>query len=140
MNVDEVLIYAASHSDGLFDTADTAYCVPWKKFRGFEFAASGDTTDLSLLFDPIRASASASADTDPDKLTLLITANKQKEVCEAIIDAVWQAARSGKGFVTIGDPNQDGSASATIASNSKNARATTDILRVQGVTYDVPDA
>ena len=119
MNVDEVLIYAASHSDGLFDTADTAYCVPWKKFRGFEFAAGNDVTDLSLLFDPLRASASASADTDPDKLTLLITANKQKEVCEAIVDAVWKGS---------------------ISSNSKKARVTTDILRVQGVTYDVPDA
>ena len=140
MNVEDVVVYAASHSDGLFDTADTAYCVPWKKFRGFEFAAGNDTTVLSLLFENIRASASVSADTDPDKITLTIVANKHKEVCEAIIDAVWSAAKSGKGFVTIADANQDGSSSASISSNSKNARVSTDISRVTAFVYDAPDA
>ena len=140
MEVGDVTIYAASHSDGLFDGADTAYSVPWKKFRGFEFAAGGSTTALSLLFENFRASASASADTDPDKITLLIVANRQKEVCEAILDAVWQAARSGKGFVTIADPNQDGSTSASISSNSKNARVSTDIVRCSTIVYDAPDA
>ena len=140
MNVDEVVIYASSFSDGLFDTADTAYCVPWKKFRGFEFAASGSTTALSLLFDNFRASASTAATTIPDKITLLIVANKQKEVCKAIIDAVWKAARSGQGFVTIADPNQDGSTGTSIVSNSKEARVSTDIIRVSTVVYDTPDA
>tara|TARA_R100001015_G_C4617562_1_gene173863 strand:- start:725 stop:1147 length:423 start_codon:yes stop_codon:yes gene_type:complete len=139
MNVDEVVIYASSFSDGLFDTADTAYCVPWKKFRGFEFAASGSTTALSLLFDNLRASASTAATTIPDKITLLIAANKQKEVCKDILAAVWQAARSGEGFVTIGDPSQDGSASISIASNSREATCSEHIARVT-ITYDTPDA
>ena len=137
MNVDEVVIYAANHTDGLFDTIDTAYCVPWKKFRGFELG--GDTTALSLLFDNFRASASASADTDPDKITLIVAANKQKEVCKAIVDAVWKAARSGSGFVTIADNAQDGSTGVSIASTSREARVSTDIARVS-ITYDTPDA
>ena len=139
MNVDEVVIYAAAMSDGLFDSADTAYCVPWKKFRGFEFAASGSTTALSLLFDNFRASTSAAANTLPDKITLLVTANKQKEVCKDILDAVWKAAKSGTGFVTIGDPSQDGSAGISIASNSREARCSEFISRVT-ITYDTPDA
>jgi len=139
MNVEDVVIYAANHTDGLFDTADTAYCVPWKKFRGFEFAASGSTTALSLLFENFRASASTSADTDPDKITLLVVANSQKEVCKAIVEAVWQAAKSGSGFVTIGDNAQDGSTGVSIASTSKEARVSTDIARVT-ITYDAPDA
>mgnify|MGYP003132760616 CR=1 FL=1 len=139
MNVDEVVIYAAAFSDGLFDGADTAYCVPWKKFRGFEFAAGGSTTALSLLFDNFRASASTAADTIPDKITLLVQANKQKEVCKDILDAVWKAAKSGTGFVTIGDPNQDGSAGTSISSNSREARCSEFITRVT-ITYDTPDA
>ena len=139
MNVDEVLIYAASHSDGLFDTADTAYCVPWRKFRGFEFAAGNDSTDLSLLFDNFRASASVAATTIPDKITLIVLANTQKEVCKAILDAVWQAARSGSGFVTIADNAQDGSTGPSIVGTSKEARVSTNISRVS-ITYDTPDA
>ena len=140
MNTDNVLVYAATHSDGLFDTADTAYCVQWKNFQGFKFAPGNDTTHLDLHFTNMSRSASVSADTDPDVIRLLVTANKQKEVAEDIAHAIIRASMN-EGFVTLADPNADGVTGATISTGAgPRAKCSVHIQRIVSITYDAPDA
>ena len=79
-------LYFMQETDGAFDTADDAYCVPVEQFKGFKIPTSSPTTSLQMEFVPMEDSVDAAAANDTVVLT--ITANKHKEVMEAIVDKI----------------------------------------------------
>tara|TARA_R100001163_G_scaffold65767_1_gene64644 strand:+ start:2095 stop:2433 length:339 start_codon:yes stop_codon:yes gene_type:complete len=87
-------LYFMEQTDGAFDAAQDAVCYPVSNFRGFGSTAS--TTTLGLHFGGLLGQ-----DEDAfDVVTLTVTANKQKEVMETIV----QAINYGKeAFVVVSD-------------------------------------
>lgn len=139
VNTDGVSVFVTTHIDGLYDGADTVYCVPWKNFRGFR-KVNTDETNLTLLFEPLlkRYDASLGDTTTNDTVQLVIEANKQKEVMQEISQAILNAA-STNNFVVILDKNNLGDSSNAIAAGPNNT-CSKHIVRVQSITFDNPDA
>mgnify|MGYP003133438411 CR=1 FL=1 len=81
----EKYLYFMEQTDGAFDGANDAVCRPVSAFKGFGIIAS--TTTLELHFDNLLENAGAHAGAI-DKVALTVTANKQKEVMEAIADKI----------------------------------------------------
>jgi len=109
----EKYLYFNSNGTTAFDEADKCYCVPVSRFRGFNDDV-GSTDNISMFFAPVEGPIElgtnlASADVS-DKVTLNITANKQKEVIEAIVAAMDAPVISGHGkaVVVVADaPNSE---------------------------------
>ena len=76
------------------DASNDSLCVPYSSFKG---AQPLSDTNLALYFDVITDTV---AGADTTRVELTVTANKHKEVLEAITNAV---AFSNKQFVVIGD-------------------------------------
>ena len=105
VNTDGVSVFVTTHTDGLYDGADTVYCVPWRNFRGFR-KVDTDETHLTLLFEPLlkRYDASLGDTTTNDTVQLEISANKQKEVITAIVQAITGAkAPHSDGMIVVAD-------------------------------------
>jgi hypothetical protein len=109
----EKYLYFNSNDTTAFDESDKCYCVPVSKFRGFNHT-SGATGEITMAFEPVEGPIElgdnlASADVS-DLITLTITANKQKEVIEAILAAMDapKVAGTGKSMITVADaPNSE---------------------------------
>ena len=103
----EKYLYFNSNGTTAFDEANKCYCVPVSSFRGFNDDV-GSTDNISMFFAP--AEGNVDDANVSDKVTLNITANKQKEVIEAIL-AVMDApkvAGTGKSMIVVADaPNSD---------------------------------
>ena len=103
----EKYLYFNSNGTTAFDEADKCYCVPVSRFRGFNDNV-GSTDNISMFFAPIEGDVDDA--NVSDLVTLNITANKQKEVIEAIL-AVMDApkvAGTGKSMIVIADaPNSN---------------------------------
>jgi len=84
-------------TDGAFDAAYDAYSVPVSKFRGFN--ADGTTTQLEMQFESILGEGADIAACD--KVVLTITANKQKEVMNAIVREINKGG--GDDFIVVSD-------------------------------------
>ena len=139
VNTDGVSVFVTTHTDGLYDGADTVYCVPWKNFRGFRKATT-DTSKLTLLFEPLlkRFDATLGDTTTNDEVQLEIAANKQKEVMQDISKAILDAATTNN-FVVILDKNNLGD-SASAAKAGPNNSCSKFIIRVVSITFDNPDS
>jgi len=139
VNTDGVSVFVTTHTDGLYDGADTVYCVPWRNFRGFR-KANTDTGNLTLLFEPLlkRYDATLGDTTTNDTVQLEIAANKQKEVMQDISKAVLDAATTNN-FVVILDKNNLGD-SASAAKAGPNNSCSKFIIRVVSITFDNPDS
>ena len=95
----EKYLYFMEQTDGAFDAAQDAVCYPLSALQGF--SASGTTTTLLMHF-----SGMLGQDEDAyDVVTLTITANKQKEVIEALTDRfnAPMIPGDGKQFVVVSD-------------------------------------
>ena len=103
----EKYLYFNSNGTTAFDEANKCYCAPVSSFRGFNDDV-GSTDNISMFFAP--AEGNVDDANVSDKVTLNITANKQKEVIEAIL-AVMDApkvAGTGKSMIVVADaPNSD---------------------------------
>lgn len=103
----EKYLYFNSNGTTAFDEANKCYCVPVSSFRGFNDNV-GSTDNISLFFSP--AEGNVDDANVSDIVTLNITANKQKEVIEAIL-AVMDApkvAGTGKSMIVVADaPNSE---------------------------------
>ena len=97
----EKFLYFMEETDGEFNSLNDAFCPNVKRFRGFR--ASGTTTTLILDFDPTLGVADSN-DTSlvGDSVLLTITANKQKEVMQAITQLINSAPHSD-GFLVVSD-------------------------------------
>tara|TARA_B100000424_G_C22575500_1_gene324176 strand:+ start:27 stop:449 length:423 start_codon:yes stop_codon:yes gene_type:complete len=139
VNTDGVSVFVTTHTDGLYDGADTVYCVPWRNFRGFR-KVNTDTGNLTLLFEPLlkRYDATLGDTTTNDTVQLEIAANKQKEVMQDISKAVLDAATTNN-FVVILDKNNLGD-SASAAKAGPNNSCSKFIIRVVSITFDNPDS
>ena len=139
MNTDGVSVFVTTHTDGLYDGADTVYCVPWRNFRGFR-KGSTDQGELTLLFEPLlkRYDATLGDTTTNDKVVLEIAYNKQKEVMQDISQAILNAANTNN-FVVLQDKNNLGDSSSTAAAGPNNSCSKW-IQRVFSITFDDPDA
>ena len=139
VNTDGVSVFVTTHTDGLYDGADTVYCVPWRNFRGFR-KVDTDETHLTLLFEPLlkRYDASLGDTTTNDTVQLEISANKQKEGMQEISQAVLNAAKTNN-FVVILDKNNLGDSSGAKAAGPNNT-CSNHIARVVSITLDNPDA
>ena len=76
----DTYLYFMEETDGAFDAANDAMCRPLSEFRGFGIVAS--TTQLELHFNSMLGTGADIAAVD--KVVLTVTANKQKEVIEAL--------------------------------------------------------
>ena len=92
----EKFLYFMEETDGAFDAANDAMCRPISTFRGFGIIAS--TTTLELHFDSMLGTGADIAAVD--KAVLTVTANKQKEVMEAIADKI---AYGKDPFIVVSD-------------------------------------
>ena len=97
----EKYLYFMQETDGLFNTLNDAFCPNVKKFKGFR--STGTTTTMIMDFDPVLGVADSN-DTSlvGDSVLLTITANKQKEVMQAIIQLINGGPHSD-GFLVIAD-------------------------------------
>jgi len=106
----EKFLYFMEETDGAFDAANDAYCPSFSKFRGF--VSTGSTTTLELQFDSMLGEGADIAACD--KVTLTVTANKQKEVMQDIVAKI-NAHPNGDPFIVIGDDSNSVYASANIS-------------------------
>ena len=103
----EKYLYFNSNGTAAFDEANKCYCVPVSSFRGFNDDV-GSTDNISMFFAP--AEGNVDDANVSDIVTLNITANKQKEVIEAILAAIDapKVAGTGKSMIVIADaPNSE---------------------------------
>ena len=103
----EKYLYFNSNGTTAFDEANKCYCVPVSSFRGFNDDV-GSTDNISMFFAP--AEGNVDDANVSDIVTLNITANKQKEVIEAILAAIDapKVAGTGKSMIVIADaPNSE---------------------------------
>jgi len=80
----EKFLYFMEETDGAFDAANDAMCRPVSEFRGFGIIAS--TTSLELHFNSMLGTGADIAAVD--KVVLTVTANKQKEIMDSIVQAI----------------------------------------------------
>ena len=100
--IKEKYLYFMEETDGLFNVANDAICVPLSRLKGFR--ANGTTTQLELELKPLVGYADSDDDTFvADHVTLTITANKQKEVIADITAAINSARVYDKPMVVVCD-------------------------------------
>ena len=100
--IKEKYLYFMDEADGLFNTAFDMLTVPLSRLKGFR--ANGTTTQLELELKPLVGYADSDDDTFvADHVTLTITANKQKEVIEAITGAIASANAINVPMITVAD-------------------------------------
>ena len=89
-------------TDGLFNAAGDAMCVPLSRLKGFR--ADGTTTQLLIELKPMLGYLSGDDVTlVADSILLTITANKQKEVIHDITSAINSARNIDKPMISICD-------------------------------------
>ena len=110
----EKYLYFNSDDDAAFDAANANLCVAASRFRGFQKTQAG-TDSLSLFFEPVQGqeqidtvaggSEAHVIATTMDEVRLTITANKQREVMQAILAAIDapKVSGTGKTFITVAD-------------------------------------
>ena len=110
----EKYLYFNSDDDAAFDAANANLCVAASRFRGFQKTQAG-TDSLSLFFQPVQGQEtidSVAGGTEAhiiaetcDEVRLTITANKQREVMQAILAAIDapKVSGTGKTFITVAD-------------------------------------
>jgi hypothetical protein len=96
-NVGDKYLYFMEETDGTFDAANDGYCVPLSVFRGF---VSASTTTLELQFDSMLGTGADIAAVD--KAVLTITADKHKEVIQALVQR-FNAHPHDDGFIVVSD-------------------------------------
>ena len=94
-NIGEKFLYFNTDDDSSYDHAGAVYCVPVSKFRGFGKSQAANTS-LSLFFEPIEGSATTAASVS-DEVRLVITAEKQVEVMEFLLEVMDGPRVSGRG-------------------------------------------
>jgi len=97
----EKYLYFMEETDGAFDAANDAMCRPLSQFRGFGIVA--DTALLEMHFDSMLGTGADIAAVD--KVVLTVTANKQKEVIQALVNLfnAPMIAGDGKGMIVVAD-------------------------------------
>tara|TARA_A100001011_G_C14127667_1_gene764049 strand:- start:477 stop:839 length:363 start_codon:yes stop_codon:yes gene_type:complete len=97
----EKYLYFMEETDGAFDAANDAMCRPLSQFRGFGIVAS--TTSLEMHFDSMLGTGADIAAVD--KVVLTVTANKQKEIIQALVNLfnAPMIAGDGKGLIVVSD-------------------------------------
>ena len=98
----EKYLYFMEETDGLFNAANDAVCVPLSRLKGFR--ASGTTTTLIIELKPMLGYLSGDDVTlVADSILLTITANKQKEVIHDITSAINSARNIDKPMIVVSD-------------------------------------
>ena len=98
----EKYLYFMEETDGAFDAANDAVCVPLSRLKGFR--ANGTTTQLLIELKPMLGYLSGDDVTlVADSVLLTITANKQKEVIHDITSAINSARNIDKAMIVVSD-------------------------------------
>ena len=109
-------------TDGAFDAANDAMCVPLSRLKGFR--ANGTTTQLLIELKPMLGYLSGDDVTlVADSVLLTITANKQKEVIHDIVAAINSARVYDKPMIAICDAANSVFASTHITGCATNVTA-----------------
>ena len=110
--MEKYLYFCKGGTDKAFNAAHDVAVYPVSSFRGFTNQSTTET-HLAMCFKPIEGEVgddSGGGDDVNDVVTLTITANKQKEVMEAILAAIDAPKISGHGktMITVADaPNSE---------------------------------
>ena len=89
-------------TDGLFNAAGDAMCVPLSRLKGFR--ANGTTTQLLIELKPMLGYLGGDDTTlVGDSVLLTITANKQKEVIADITAAINAARNIDEPMIVVSD-------------------------------------
>tara|TARA_R100001198_G_C5040959_1_gene101730 strand:+ start:118 stop:480 length:363 start_codon:yes stop_codon:yes gene_type:complete len=107
-SMNDKYLYFMEETDGAFDAAADAVTYPLSAFRGFY--ATGTTTTLEMHFTPLLDHGGEDAS---DKVTLTITANKQKEVIAALT-RLFSAQPANDPFIVVADDSNSVFAHADI--------------------------
>ena len=109
----EKYLYFMEETDGAFDAAGDAMCVPLSRLKGFR--ANGTTTQLLIELKPMLGYLGGD-DTAlvGDSVLLTITANKQKEVIADITAAINAARNIDEPMIVISDDSNSVFASTHI--------------------------
>jgi len=100
-------------TDGAFDAAGDAMCVPLSRLKGFR--ANGTTTQLLIELKPMLGYLGGDDTTlVGDSVLLTITANKQKEVIADITAAINAARNIDEPMIVISDDSNSVFASTHI--------------------------
>jgi len=101
--IKEKYLYFMEETDGLFNAAGDAMCVPLSRLKGFR--ANGTTTQLLVEFKAMLGYGNNSDDDTfvADSVLLTITANKQKEVIADITAAITAARNIDKPMISVCD-------------------------------------
>jgi len=109
----EKYLYFMEETDGLFNAAGDAMCVPLSRLKGFR--ANGTTTQLLIELKPMLGYLSGDDTTlVGDSVLLTITANKQKEVIADITAAINAARNIDEPMIVISDDSNSVFASTHI--------------------------
>ena len=111
--IKEKYLYFMEETDGAFDAAGDAMCVPLSRLKGFR--ANGTTTQLLIELKPMLGYLSGDDTTlVGDSVLLTITANKQKEVIADITAAINAARNIDEPMIVISDDSNSVFASVHI--------------------------
>jgi len=109
----EKYLYFMEETDGAFDAAGDAMCVPLSRLKGFR--ANGTTTQLLIELKPMLGYLGGDDTTlVGDSVLLTITANKQKEVIADITAAINAARNIDEPMIVISDDSNSVFASTHI--------------------------
>lgn len=98
----EKYLYFMEETDGLFNVANDAICVPLSRLKGFR--ANGTAANLLIELKPMLGYLSGDDVTlVADSILLTITANKQKEVIHDITSAINAARNIDKPMIVVSD-------------------------------------
>jgi hypothetical protein len=125
----KVLYFAADpDSDQDFDNVANLYAVPASAFRGFNIENSY-TAKIDMYFEPQRMSGVDTTNDNNafDKVTLNITTNKHKEVCEDIVRTINSDGPKADGFIVMVDDMLD-------------KRCSTNITSIQAISISEPSS
>jgi len=100
--IKEKYLYFMEETDGLFNVANDAVCVPLSRLKGFR--ANGTTTQLLIELKPMLGYLSGDDVTlVADSILLTVTANKQKEVIHDITAAINAARNLDQPMIVVSD-------------------------------------
>ena len=100
--IKEKYLYFMEETDGAFDAANDAVCVPLSRLKGFR--ANGTITELLIELKPMLGYLSGDDVTlVADSILLTITTNKHKEVIHDITSAINAARSIDKPMIVISD-------------------------------------
>ena len=135
------LYFNDNGTNGQVDAANSVYCVPASKFRGFN--QNGTTrTRIVMMFDPLEGEIEIATNAYPsnvaDIVELNITSDKHKEVIDAIVAAIDAPtiAGSGKQVITIADDMN----AKYLSIDPDSSGTAVAITSIEGITVQVPAA